>query len=421
MRKNRFLSLMMAAAMLVGATSCDKEAGNDGSESLETGMLKVTLDFAKPSSNAATYAPTASTAKPSTTWQGNIKSLAIFFTDNSGLIKAAQAIPYDLNNDLLTQTKTVQGVPVGTFDVYVFANWDQGDHDWSVAAAKGRQIKDLYMRALTNGDYAGYKHQTSEANSNGYKEAPEVFVAKHSNITIVADQTITDPATYQLTRIVSLVRVRIDQSQDNANNHNDLINFQDVNASLRIRRINTGINLLYTDATRTTTTNRTETDANNAVFFAKGAFKNSEPTTGYSAGKILTDQFKSWNDVILIPAGSGTVGAEKLDVVITGITTADYVPAGYPKMMDVDHNPATPDVLVEKAPAGSQIAWAGAVTAELTGNGILELNLTLLSAGQWVDPTNPDKPLPKPLEYGNLEIKVGLVEWGAIQQVNIEL
>jgi hypothetical protein len=404
---------MMTAAMLVGATSCDKEAGNDGSESLGTGMLKVTLDFAKPSSNAATYAPTASTAKPSTTWQGNIKSLAIFFTDNTGVIKSAQTIPYDLNNDLLAQTKTVQGVPVGTYDVYVFANWDQGDYDWSVAAAKGRQIKDLYMRALTNGDYAGYKHQTSEANSNGYKEAPEVFVAKHSNITIAADQTVTDSTPYQLTRIVSLVRVRIDQSQDNANNHNDLINFQDVNASLRIRRINTGINLLYTDATRTTTTNRTETDAKNAVFFAKGAFKNSEPTGGYSTGTVLTDQFKSWNDVILFPAGSATVGAEKLDVVVTGITTADYVPAGYPKTIG--------GVLVEKAPAGSQIAWAGAVTAELTGNGILELNLTLLSAGQWVDPTNPDKPLPEPQEYGNLEIKVGLVEWGAIQQVNIEL
>ena len=404
---------MMTAAMLVGATSCDKEAGNDGSESLGTGMLKVTLDFAKPSSNAATYAPTASTAKPSTTWQGNIKSLAIFFTDNTGVIKSAETIPYDLNNDLLAQTKTVQGVPVGTYDVYVFANWDQGDYDWSVAAAKGRQIKDLYMRALTNGDYAGYKHQTSEANSNGYKEAPEVFVAKHSNITIAADQTVTDSTPYQLTRIVSLVRVRIDQSQDNANNHNDLINFQDVNASLRIRRINTGINLLYTDATRTTTTNRTETDAKNAVFFAKGAFKNSEPTGGYSTGTVLTDQFKSWNDVILFPAGSATVGAEKLDVVVTGITTADYVPAGYPKTIG--------GVLVEKAPAGSQIAWAGAVTAELTGNGILELNLTLLSAGQWVDPTNPDKPLPEPQEYGNLEIKVGLVEWGAIQQVNIEL
>lgn len=404
---------MMTAAMLVGATSCDKEAGNDGSESLGTGMLKVTLDFAKPSSNAATYAPTASTAKPSTTWQGNIKSLAIFFTDNTGVIKSAQTIPYDLNNDLLAQTKTVQGVPVGTYDVYVFANWDQGDYDWSVAAAKGRQIKDLYMRALTNGDYAGYKHQTSEANSNGYKEAPEVFVAKHSNITIAADQTVTDSTPYQLTRIVSLVRVRIDQSQDNANNHNDRINFQDVNASLRIRRINTGINLLYTDATRTTTTNRTETDAKNAVFFAKGAFKNSEPTGGYSTGTVLTDQFKSWNDVILFPAGSATVGAEKLDVVVTGITTADYVPAGYPKTIG--------GVLVEKAPAGSQIAWAGAVTAELTGNGILELNLTLLSAGQWVDPTNPDKPLPEPQEYGNLEIKVGLVEWGAIQQVNIEL
>lgn len=404
---------MMTAAMLVGATSCDKEAGNDGSESLGTGMLKVTLDFAKPSSNAATYAPTASTAKPSTTWQGNIKSLAIFFTDNTGVIKSAQTIPYDLNNDLLAQTKTVQGVPVGTYDVYVFANWDQGDYDWSVAAAKGRQIKDLYMRALTNGDYAGYKHQTSEANSNGYKEAPEVFVAKHSNITIAADQTVIDSTPYQLTRIVSLVRVRIDQSQDNANNHNDLINFQDVNASLRIRRINTGINLLYTDATRTTTTSRTETDAKNAVFFAKGAFKNSEPTGGYSTGTVLTDQFKSWNDVILFPAGSATVGAEKLDVVVTGITTADYVPAGYPKTIG--------GVLVEKAPAGSQIAWAGAVTAELTGNGILELNLTLLSAGQWVDPTNPDKPLPEPQEYGNLEIKVGLVEWGAIQQVNIEL
>lgn len=166
--------------------------------------------------------------------------------------------------------------------------------------------------------------------------------------------------------------------------------------------------------------------AKNTVFFAKGAFESMDPTTGYNSnGTILSGNFKSWKDVMLIPAGSGRSDGsvlgdskEKLDVVVTGITKDNmYVPAGYPKDTDGD---GENDVFT--APQGVQIAWAGAVTATLKGNCILELNLTLRGAGTWVDPTDPDKPLPQPEEYGNLEITVGLANWNAtIDNVDVDM
>ena len=167
------------------------------------------------------------------------------------------------------------------------------------------------------------------------------------------------------------------------------------------------------------------------MFFALGAFNEAQTATGYSADTVLTDNFTSWKDVILIPAGHATTSAEKLDVVVTGIvkTGETYVPAGYPKQEpNPNYDPNGPKdntnpeyITIESAPEGSQIAWAGAVTAVLTANNILELNLTLKSTGTWVDPTEPDKPLPQPEEYGNLEIKVDLAPWGSIASVDMEL
>lgn len=456
-RKNFFVTLMMGAALIAGLASCNKDSDPvGGADDGATGALSISLAFEK---SPATYAAQSS-AIPTTTWKANIKSLAVFFVQ-SGVIKNAQEVSYDnTKEDIADQpNRVIYGIPAGTYDVYVFANWNQRSTiDWSIATAKGRNIVDLYMDALQNTTtYPTYKHPNSEANSVGYDEAPEVFVASKASVQIVADKT-TDgsgiaqgetnytPATYKLTRIVSLVRVRINQAEDNTNNHNDAIDFQDANASLRIRRINTGVNLTYdpitvTDANAETMLHGTVRrnaiaglddkvspgiTAKNTVFFAKGAFESMDPTTGYNSnGTILSGNFKSWKDVMLIPAGSGRSDGsvlgdskEKLDVVVTGITKDNmYVPAGYPKDTDGD---GENDVLT--APQGVQIAWAGAVTATLKGNCILELNLTLRGAGTWVDPTDPDKPLPQPEEYGNLEITVGLADWNAtIDNVDVDM
>lgn len=428
---------MMGAALIAGLASCSKDAGSAGSGEYPTGTgsLKITLDFEKAPS---TYAATPSTAKPLTDWT-NIESLAIFFVDEaSNEIKNAQSIPLDslkVGNRAEDRITTLRGIPTGSYSVYLVANWDKGNLDnmpWTVNTAKGRNIEDLYIWSLGNTDYDDYKHKTTEADSYGYAPAPEVFVAKHPDIPITADGTYTDQNAYELTRIVSLVRVRIDQSRDNEMNRNDLIDFTIAdannvsnNASLRIRRIKTGISLKYTDTDMAATTGRAESDAVNTVFFFKGAFGDTEPTAddGYDVTenkKVLTDNFTSWKDVILIPAGSANDSKEKLDVVVTGIVKADesgknrvYVPAGYPKTLNGTE--------VTFAPVGSQIAWAGAVSRQLTANGIMELNLTLLSAGTWVDSNDPDKPLPQPEEYGNLDITVNLVDWGAIVSEDINM
>ena len=300
---------MMGAALIAGLASCNKDSDPvGGADDGATGALSISLAFEK---SPATYAAQSS-AIPITSWANNIKSLAVFFVEN-GVIKNAQTVPYDnTKNDIADQpNRVINGIPAGTYDVYVFANWDQRSTiDWSIATAKGRNIVDLYMDAVKSTTYDGYKDYNatsnpngSEANSVGYDEAPEVFVASKENVQIVADKT-TDgngvakgengytPATYKLTRIVSLVRVRINQLEDNTNNRNDAIDFQTGEASLRIRRIKTGINLTYdpitvTDANAETmllgTVRRNAIaslddkvnpgiTAKNTVFFAKGAF-----------------------------------------------------------------------------------------------------------------------------------------------------
>ena len=360
-RKNFFVTLMMGAALIAGLASCNKDSDPvGGADDGATGALSISLAFEKA---PATYAQ--SSAIPTTSWANNIKSLAVFFVQ-SGVIKNAQEVPYDnTKNDIADQpNRVINGIPAGTYDVYVFANWDQRSTiDWSIATAKGRNIVDLYMDAVKSTTYDGYKDYNATSNPNGseaysvgYDEAPEVFVASKKNVQIVADKT-TDgngvakgengytPATYKLTRIVSLVRVRINQLEDNTNNRNDAIDFQAGEASLRIRRIKTGINLTYdpttvTDANAETMLRGTvrrnaitglddKVDqgitAKNTVFFAKGAFESMYPTTGYNSnGTILSGNFKSWKDVMLIPAGSGRSDGsvlgdskEKLDVVVT--------------------------------------------------------------------------------------------------------
>lgn len=396
MRKKTIFSFMLASLLMAGMSSCDKTTDGAAAPQGESGTMKVVLGF----DQTKTYA--TSTAKPTTSWQKNIKSVAIFLTDNNGEIKYAQPIEYSGDNNTDQQEKTLTGVPVGSYTAYVFANWDQGDHKdaskatWTVAAAKGRNIADLYMDAMASSDFETDKHQTSEANSKGYDQAPEIFVAKVDNVVIEADKE--KAAKFSLTRIVSLFRVRIDQSVNTNENRNNTINFKDDKASLRIRRIKTG-----TTVTGTTHSNSGVTPEN-TVFYAKGAFSGENPSADYSQGEVLTDKFTSWKDVILIPAGSKDTSAEKLDVVITGITTdGTYVPAGEESA----------------CPAGSQIAWAGAVNAALTANGILEVNLTLQSAGTLVDPTNPDHPVPTPTEYGSLKVQVSLSDWGNIESTSI--
>lgn len=413
MKKNQIFSMMLAAAVAFGAASCDKTTEGAGDVSTGgTGELAINFAF---NEQEATRATTKSTAKPTTTWKDNIKSVAIFCAQG-GTVKYAQSIT-NINfgaagqDNGSAQQCILTGVPASTtpYDVYVFANWDQGDRSVTnaldVTTAKGRRVVDLYMEALSAAqDAEGYK-APSEADTKFYKEAPEIFVAKQSNITVVKDQQVTVPNAFALTRIVGLVRVRINPHDQAAKDH---IDFKHANASVRIRRINTGSNLDKTTRTLGATPEKT-------TFFSKGAFKHEEPTLAdnydVTAGKkILTDDFKYWKDMILFPGGTAGTG-NKFDLVITGITKdGQYVPAGRPSN--------------KPAGQGSQIAWIGGVTGELTANNILELNCKIVSAGNLVvDPTDPDAggDLPGAEDYGKLQITVNLVDWGNITSVDMEM
>lgn len=411
MKKNQIFSMMLAAAVAFGAASCDKTTEGAGDVSTGgTGDLAISFAFGEQESTRATQ----STAKPITTWKNNIKSAAVFCANTAGVVKYAQSVTLDLTKtDGAAQQVLLPGIPAGTYNVYVFTNWDQGDvtnQSMKVSTAKGRNIQDLYMEALSAAsDAEDYVTDAEKTTSKFYKEAPEVFVAKQDNITVRADQSVTVPTAFKLERIVGLVRVRIYPKDPEAVAH---IDFKNAKSSVRLRRIFTGSNLnknLHRIEEGTIAAEKT-------TFLSIGAFKDQEPTEGYdmSGGKkILTDSnFKFWKDMILFPGGADASGASasKLNLVITGITKDNqYVPAGK----------------TEPAGQGSQIAWVGGVNGKLNPNGILELNCTISSAGTVViDPSKPgggDGEVPEAGEYGNLTISVELVPWGNITSVDVEM
>ena len=81
---------------------------------------------------------------------------------------------------------------------------------------------------------------------------------------------------------------------------------------------------------------------------------------------------------------------------IKGTTkTNDYIPAG-----------ATGPLAIN-----TPVYWSGAISQAVASNGILEVVVTVQSVG--------DKDEPEVGSYGNLTIKVNLVDWGNITQTEL--
>lgn len=415
--------MVMAAAMVTGLSSCNKDDAPGGGDPNAVGTVKVMLGFDEPVKTQATQ----SISKPTTSWADNVHDVYMFFVQGNQ-IKAVREIPNvagltgstaNPNN----KVATIAGVPVGTYDAYMVANLKAAevgklfqasdDAAWTPESSVGRDFDDLFIEAALHGDYEAEKHTlNTEANSKGYTIAPEIFVAHQAGI--VVDDDVTHDYTaddenkvFQLTRIVSLVRVRIDQGT--GMNAPTEISFTGVSAaesykkpSLRIRRATTGINMLKTPDFALSGSMTKE----NLVYFDNTAYEDTDPTTGYTTGGILMNEFDAWKDALTFPGGHATQSGDKLDIVVTGQTLKanSYVAVG--------------GVTVDKV--GEMIAWAGAITGISEANGILEINVTLTNAGWWVDPTDPDKPLPEPGVYGNIVVEGQLMDWGSITSVDVE-
>lgn len=356
-------------------------------ESTETGNVKVSFGFDQ---KAQSKALTASTAKPTTGWSQNVKQMMILFVDqSSGMVKAARTIPVPAVNTTAQQQTVLQNVPAGVFDAYLIANYNEAALErqnigalWNEGNVVGKNINTLTLKLVTSTEFEA---TASEGAISAFKSPAEIFMAKQ-NVTVQADQSSTAPA-FALTRVVSILRVRIDQSQ----NGNDVVKFDDAKADLRIRKISTTFN---------PKTNFAGFNATNLIY-KKGAsvYKNTDPASGYTAGTILdpSNKISLWADALIFPGGSKTVGNDKFDVVLGAMAPTGYVPLGYTSALN------TP----------TMVYWSGQVQDAVLANNILEVNCILKQAGSTV--------VPEVGSYGNLDLTVNIAEWGSISSTNIEM
>lgn len=416
--KNRFRSTLCLLALSLGAFSCNRNCwegpGEPGNGS--SGQVTVNLGFAKAPETLADYP--VSTAKPTTSWTQNIKDLHILFVSTAdNKVKAARELALPQDGTTGSHTFVLQNIPASPagahYNVYVVANSKTGDNierTWEPASVTGYDINTLLMKLKEQalGEKPADPTKDPEKNSKGYKVPAEIFIGSISNVDVAADTNNT-LSEITLTRVVGMMRVRINQNPGGTSANKD-VDFKDQQASFRVRRAGTGINML---SSVTFASPKRET----AVLYVKGAFNDTDPTTGYSPKKILdpASGITRWKDILILPGGSngnlpGTTtpdteaGKKKFDIVLIGMAPAGYVPLGKTQGLT--------------APA--LVAWSGAVQAPVEANKILEVNLTLNSAGKWItDPNDPG--IPEPGAYGDVTIDINLADWGAIESTDIPL
>lgn len=416
MKKYPILTVIILA-LLVGLTSCSKTTdgsggGDDGDGT--TGKLSLTLSL--PMNAPFTRAIAPSTAKPITTWASvNPNRVIILFVDPAdGVIKDArkvEGIPTAGVADTPLPEKTIKtftGVnssPTGGYDVYIIGNYPT---TWSLGVMKGLPLSALTFSAPSAAGYATSNHFDGGL-SAGYDEVEDIFVAKQKGVEVKADETRSHNTPFELTRINSLFRVRIDVTTNAATTRNDKVSFTAPTTMVSIRRAATGYvltgeteygilpnPLINKAASPGTYSFANATKALN-VFYQSAPMKNTAPEAAkYTApGTMLVDGITLWNEYKIFPGGSNATnqgsGLDKFDIVLSAVTAdGSYIPSGH----------------TEPVGMGTRVYWSGQVQNAVGPNQILELVVRLENAGTIT--------LPPVGSYGSLNITASIVSWGDI-------
>lgn len=396
------LSILAVAtlALLVGTTSCSKTT--DDSEVGEGKTGKLSISFSLPGEAPATRAIAASTSKPVTSWTGITRAMILFVDTSTDTVKDAREVilPTSGSSNTSNLYTGVIANAIG-YDAYIVGNHPVA---WAVGTMKGQTLASLQFAAPAATTYASGPH--FDANSAGYSEVEDIFVAKQSNVVVKADENNTHPTAFALTRINSLFRVRIDVKSKAATTHNDKVSFTAPTAMISIRRAATSY-LLTGSTTYSTLTPGTATSpgtysfANSTkalnVFFKNEAMKDAVPssTTHTNPSTMLSGNVTLWNEYKIFPGGSNATnvgsGLDKFDIVLSAVTTdATYIPVGH----------------TEPVAAGTRVFWSGQVQKAVGPNQILELNIPLETKGTTT--------IPPVGEYGSLNITASIAQWGDI-------
>jgi hypothetical protein len=199
-------TLAVAALLFAGATSCNKESGN---EAMDTGAGSVKV---KLSLNKGTLSRAASSARPTTAWSDMSNMMILFVT--AGGTETAQvmdarsiAIP-DMSDDATATFTDVKASDANGWDAYIVGNYPAA---WTPGNVVGKRLSELTIVAPANPDYATSVLGT--VTGTAYGESPEVFVAKQTGVKVIpgaADPT--HPSAFKIARAVSMARVRIERN-----------------------------------------------------------------------------------------------------------------------------------------------------------------------------------------------------------------
>lgn len=376
--KNQLRLWGMIPLVLLGLAACNKDDVTPADQG--KGNVKITFGFDQETgaNGPATAAVPASGKKPTTSWAANVKDLVILFAKTDGTIEDARRIDVPTATDITTpQNVQLKNIPAGTYNTVIIANSGQADNivrNWTPEGAKTKNLSSLLMNLVSETMPTGIT-------GTGYKEPAEIFYANQS-VTVQADKDNTGPAPFALKRAVSLIRVRLVPVGDNK----DKIDFTTTGkgGAIFFRKVQT------TMTAGNVLSGRGETKG---IYIGK-PFLASEPTTGYTGtGNILGNGVTCYRDFLSFPGGSKTVGTEKFDIMIMGMTKDNtYIPTG------------STDPVAKDTP----IYWSGPISEVAAANGILEVVITVQSVGE---PTVPEVG-----SYGNLTIQVNVSEWGNVTQ-----
>lgn len=387
--------IISAAALLLGVVSCDKE--KTGNAALE-GNGKLTINFGFDGVGDETRY-TQSTNKPATTWSGNVKSLTLYLVE-SGTIEVALNIPADklTGTDNATKVFTFGSVPAGVYTAYLIANYNQTANISSSfsGTSTGMPVASMLMNLVE--DAAFPADPVTETGADAYKEPAEIFLATRP-VTITANDDNTAPL-FELTRAISLMRVRINKDWDfevinnsgqTVTESNGDIDFTAAGAALRVRK--SGITVSYNGTVTPATAS-----ADNLIYSA-GYQANAVPT-GYESSSpifIAGEKQSAWKDTRILPGGGASDSGNRFDIVISGQAPAGYYAKGKTTGLA----------------AAGLVHWSGTVNSVVAANEILELNVELKTPGSTT--------VPEVTETGDLEINVDLVPWGAIKSLDLPM
>lgn len=393
--RRQFSIVAVAAALLMGVTSCNKD--NGGAESAGEGTLKISFGF-------ATVDPTRaanSAAVPTTAWSnigaGNLQLVLV----QSEKAVVVRSVTVPAAGSATTPAEIFDRIPAGSYDIYLIANNNRVGNPFGSASAKigttttiqaGTNFSTALFEMITSANVLG-----TPPVSGAYDEASELFIG-YATGTITADATTT--TTVQLKRAVSLLRVRIDQTDVTSEANTILFTGAGAaNTSVRLRRHASSLRLTNTDPYATANFGANKIDY---AFVSTKAFNDAEPGSGYSGTMgIQSSDFTLWNDYVILPGGHATTGADKFNLLLSGHAPINYVGVN--------------GVTSTGSGAGARVWWQAEIDDLIAANGILSLNVKVATKG-YVDP-NP----PTDATYGKLEITASLVDWSPVKNVVVPM